>query len=412
MSDQTPSPSTPHTRGFLFADLRGYSKFTEKHGDAAAAELIGRYRKLVRTEIAAFHGAEIRTEGDSFYVVFGVVSQAVQAGLAIRDAAAKAGAQPGLPPINVGIGIHAGESTDGSQGIVSSAVNIAARVCAVAKPGEVLVTDIVRGLVRSSIAVQFTSRGRRRLKGISEPIAVFSVAAMPDGPVAKEGRVRHRRIAFVGVIGLVVAAAVVVQGAMTSGTGARGTQPSSASTSSPEAAEETHDLGRFTDPGEFPNAEETALMEQLAADLTSSCDRVDPSTYPAYSYPATEDEPAIRVPLAIRAGLMCLTGGNNATYLQVATPSFPRINTAEELFGNLLFRRSIEEGSCTETARAYEEWTSGAHTGHVMCFMRDGEAVVEWTYVDANIYAIATRRDGDLAALYAWWEDVGRRLSR
>jgi class 3 adenylate cyclase len=111
----------PQTRGFLFADLRGYTRYTEQYGDAAAGELIGRYRALVRREIAAFHGAEIRTEGDSFYVVFDSVSEAVQAGLAIRDAAADASAAADTPPIRVGIGIHAGESTDGEHGIVSSA---------------------------------------------------------------------------------------------------------------------------------------------------------------------------------------------------------------------------------------------------------------------------------------------------
>src|SRR6185436_12316935 len=125
------SPGGPQTRGFLFADLRGYSAFTERHGDQAAAELLGRYRELVRREIAAFHGAEVRTEGDSFYVVFDSVSESVQAAVAIRDAAAS---DAGSHPIRVGIGIHAGEATDGEQGIVSSAVNVAARVCAQADP--------------------------------------------------------------------------------------------------------------------------------------------------------------------------------------------------------------------------------------------------------------------------------------
>ena len=138
--------SGPQTRGFLFADLRGYSAFTEQHGDHASAELLGRYRELVRREIAAFHGAEIRTEGDSFYVVFDSVSEAVQAGVAIRDGTT---ADPGPHPIRVGIGIHAGETTDGEQGIVSSAVNVAARVCAQAEAGEVLVTETVRSLTRT-----------------------------------------------------------------------------------------------------------------------------------------------------------------------------------------------------------------------------------------------------------------------
>ena len=47
-----------------------------------------------------------------------------------------------------------------------------------------------------------------------------------------------------------------------------------------------------------------------------------------------------------------------------------------------------------------------------MCFTREGEAVLEWTYPEPNIYAIATRRDGDFVALYEWWEDPGRRLAR
>jgi class 3 adenylate cyclase len=57
-------------RGFLFADLRGYTAFGERHGDAAAADLLDAYRELVRSEVARQADAEIRTEGDSFYVVF------------------------------------------------------------------------------------------------------------------------------------------------------------------------------------------------------------------------------------------------------------------------------------------------------------------------------------------------------
>ena len=71
------------TRGFLFADLRGYTAFVEQRGAAAAAELLTRYRTLAREAIGRFGGAEIKTEGDSFYVVFDSVSSAVRCGLAI-----------------------------------------------------------------------------------------------------------------------------------------------------------------------------------------------------------------------------------------------------------------------------------------------------------------------------------------
>ena len=69
------------TKGFLFCDVRGYTAFVEARGDAAAAELLAKYRDLVRAAIAAHEGAEIRTEGDSVYVVFPAASGAVEAGV-------------------------------------------------------------------------------------------------------------------------------------------------------------------------------------------------------------------------------------------------------------------------------------------------------------------------------------------
>ena len=83
------------TRGFLFADLRGYTAFVEQRGAAAAAELLTRYRALAREAIGRFGGAEIKTEGDSFYVVFDSVSSAVRCGLAIvADARGKVEGDP------------------------------------------------------------------------------------------------------------------------------------------------------------------------------------------------------------------------------------------------------------------------------------------------------------------------------
>ena len=93
-----PSAPSPQTRGFLFADLRGYSAFAERQGDQAARELLTRFRQSVRQVIGSFDGAEIRTEGDSFYVVFDSVSHAVRAGLAILAAVAEAIGRLGRGP--------------------------------------------------------------------------------------------------------------------------------------------------------------------------------------------------------------------------------------------------------------------------------------------------------------------------
>src|SRR5919201_2873625 len=115
------------TRGFLFSDLRGYTEFVEQRGAPAAAQLLDRYPTLVRAAIRRFGGAEIKTEGNSFYVVFNSVTTAVRAGLAVTAAAREASAQHPHEPIHVGIGIHAGETVETAEGYIGSPVNIAAR---------------------------------------------------------------------------------------------------------------------------------------------------------------------------------------------------------------------------------------------------------------------------------------------
>ena len=136
MTDPDPSAPVPAparstaspTRGFLFADLREYTRYVEEHGAADAASLLVRYRTLVRSAVASHDGAEIKTEGDSFYVVFPAVSQAVLCGLDIVDAAGAGASDADERPIPVGIGIHAGETVDTPDGFVGTPVNVAARL--------------------------------------------------------------------------------------------------------------------------------------------------------------------------------------------------------------------------------------------------------------------------------------------
>jgi class 3 adenylate cyclase/ABC-type branched-subunit amino acid transport system substrate-binding protein len=175
------------TRGFLFCDLRDYTRFVDERGAVAAAELLLRYRALVRGAVETYSGAEIKTEGDSFYVVFRSVTDAVACAVAIVAGAA---GSTGADPIRVGVGVHAGETVETADGFVGQSVNIAARLCALAPAGEVFASDTVRALTQGVSPVRFNPRGRRRLKGISEPVAVFSVE--PAGATPRRGP-RSRR---------------------------------------------------------------------------------------------------------------------------------------------------------------------------------------------------------------------------
>ena len=118
--------------GFLFADLRDFTQFADEHGDQAAAYLIASYRKVVRREVRLFAGAEVRTEGDSFFVVFDSARAAIECGLAILDAAADYTRGQPDRPLRVGIGVHAGETVESDEGSIGSAVNVAARICSAA----------------------------------------------------------------------------------------------------------------------------------------------------------------------------------------------------------------------------------------------------------------------------------------
>ena len=200
------------TKGFLFCDLRGYTAFIERAGDQAAAELIATYRELVRAVIARHEGAEIRTEGDSFYVVFPAASGAVEAGLAIVAGAAERSTKE--RPIAVGVGVHAGETVATTEGLVGGAVNIAARVCAKAQAGEVLVTDTVRALTRTYLPYAYTSLGTQSLKGIAGGIPLYRVEAVPSSGRARLRRqLGARRGRLVALGGLVAILAVGALGA-------------------------------------------------------------------------------------------------------------------------------------------------------------------------------------------------------
>ena len=205
----TPEPDSV-TRGFLFSDLRGYTHFVETRGATTAAALLVRYRALAREAISRFGGAEIKTEGDSFYVVFSSVSSAVRCGLAISADAAAASSDHPDEPIRVGVGIHAGETVESDGGYVGSAVNIAARICAQAASGEVLVSETVRALTGSVLPVRFEPRGRRPLKGIADPIALFAVVETVPGAAWSRG---PRRLQGRWLLATVVAGAAVAAGA-------------------------------------------------------------------------------------------------------------------------------------------------------------------------------------------------------
>ena len=193
-------------RGFLFSDVRGFTAFAERHGNAAAAAMVGRFLEIARTAIAHHGGGEVQTQGDAIHAVFPSASSAVMCGLEIVDAAERLNAEEPGRPLGLGVGVHAGEAVETAEGYIGTAVNLAARVCAEARPGEVLVTSTVRGITQASIPVGFIARGRRRLKGIREPVEIYAVTR----DMTARSRREVPRTVVAGAAGLAIAGLIAI----------------------------------------------------------------------------------------------------------------------------------------------------------------------------------------------------------
>ena len=205
--DAGPDSGAAAHRGFLFSDMRGFTAFAERHGNAAAAEAVGRFLELARAAIARHEGAEIKTEGDAIHAVFPSASSAVMCGLEIVDAAEELNEREPDQRLNLGVGVHAGDAVETAEGYIGSAVNVAARLCAAARPGEVLVSSGVKAETQSTIPVGFIARGRQRLKGIGEPVVVYAVTR---DMTARAAVVLPRLGMLLGLSGGIAAALVAI----------------------------------------------------------------------------------------------------------------------------------------------------------------------------------------------------------
>jgi adenylate cyclase len=166
---------------FLFADLASYTVLTEVHGDEEAVRLVEGYTEGMR-RLLPEHGAdEVKTIGDALLVRVPKADEAVLLG--IRAARELGGAEHGFPSVRVGM--HFGPAIERSGDFFGRTVNIAARVSALARAGEVLVTDDVVTAAGKVESVRFIERGRHPLKGIEEPVLIF--LASPGAQESPEG---------------------------------------------------------------------------------------------------------------------------------------------------------------------------------------------------------------------------------
>jgi class 3 adenylate cyclase len=142
----------------LFSDIVGSTARAAELGDRRWNELLEDHQHMVARQVRRFGGQLVKDTGDGVLALFDGPGRAIDAGLALRDAARQLG-------LEVRVGIHAGELERRGDDVSGIAVHIAARVQPLAAPGEVCVSRTVADLVAGSGFV-FRDRGRHELKGV------------------------------------------------------------------------------------------------------------------------------------------------------------------------------------------------------------------------------------------------------
>jgi peptide/nickel transport system substrate-binding protein len=173
------SDTDAQIRTFLIADVRGYTLFTQQHGDEAAAKLAARFAELAREVVETRSGSVIELRGDEALAVFASARQAVRAAVDMQERFVNETLADPTLPMPVGIGLDAGEAVPFEGGYRGGALNLAARLCGQAGPGEILASRGVIHLSRHIEGIRSQSRGTVRLKNIPEPVELVRI--LPEG---------------------------------------------------------------------------------------------------------------------------------------------------------------------------------------------------------------------------------------
>jgi YVTN family beta-propeller protein len=198
---------------FLIADVRGFTRFTQEHGDEAASRLAREFAAIVRAALPDFGGELVETRGDEVLAVFGSARQALRASVELQRRLRDPSTEEPFP-LGVGMGLDAGEAVPTDGGYRGKALNIAARLCAIAAPGQILATDSVVHLAHRVDGLTYVPKRAVRLKGFEEPVRLVEVvpeAALPPVPTAPSPKRRRgkRRLLLAAALTAALVAALV-----------------------------------------------------------------------------------------------------------------------------------------------------------------------------------------------------------
>ena len=159
----------------MFTDIIDSTKIADRLGDLRARELLRVHDQMIRRQTTYYGGTEVKSMGDGFMLTFTSAHQGVSCAVAMQQHLAEHNQKSPASPIWVRIGLSVGEPVREEKDLFGHSVDLAARICAEAQGGQVLVSEVIPALVGGTAEFTFTGLGAFELKGLSGTHQLYEV---------------------------------------------------------------------------------------------------------------------------------------------------------------------------------------------------------------------------------------------
>jgi class 3 adenylate cyclase len=151
----------------LFTDIENSTAMFEKLGDLRAHEILHEHNAIIREQLAAHQGFEVKSMGDGFMLAFSSARRALLCAIAIQRAFEAWGDKHPDDPIRVRIGLHTGEAIKEGGDFYGKTVILASRIAGEATGGEILVSSTLKDMIESAGDLRFEESREVELQGLA-----------------------------------------------------------------------------------------------------------------------------------------------------------------------------------------------------------------------------------------------------
>ena len=195
----------------LAMDVVGYSRLMGTDEEGTLERLKSHHRELINPKITEHRGRIVKTTGDGLLAEFSSVVDAVRCAVKMqRVMIARNAEMASYNHITFRVGINLGDVIIDGDDIYGDGVNIAARLEALAEPGGICISRMVRDQVRDKLPYPFEDMGEQRVKNIARPVHAFAMGASAVASIPFEemppqpSPARHGFILRPAIIGAVI----------------------------------------------------------------------------------------------------------------------------------------------------------------------------------------------------------------